>query len=376
MSSATMPTLSLTGMLVVAVFWAAQLSVALNIEFCSNFNTGAENQAVTNLYQSNGACFDQCKQGYALAVVQGDTCWCSDYVPAETASTDECDQTCPGYGFETCGSTRKGLFAYIALNKAPAGTQGPAPSSTETDEPDPATTDSSTSETPTTSDPPSTSASTSEEPPPPTSSESATPTSFSTSFTSTTSDTSTWSPTPVTSLLTITGEVRTVTITPTEPPRATASLERDDAPNFWSQTGKVVGLFVGLALLIILSMLAFFLWHRRRQRPQSGSGAANARASYPTPPPSRSLSEFGLLHENRTTLVEKDMTDHWDQPMATTTADKRSSRARIVDQRLDPRAIWSSEFDNMSRSSIPSLQDDRDYSRRVLRLANPDSSAA
>lgn len=47
MSSATMPTLSLTGMLVVAVFWAAQLSVALNIEFCSNFNTGAENQAGT-----------------------------------------------------------------------------------------------------------------------------------------------------------------------------------------------------------------------------------------------------------------------------------------------------------------------------------------
>lgn len=35
-----------------------------------------------------------------------------------------CNQNCPGYPFEQCGSQSAGLFGYIALNKSPSGTIG------------------------------------------------------------------------------------------------------------------------------------------------------------------------------------------------------------------------------------------------------------
>lgn len=77
---------------------------------------------MTDTFQSNGLCFDNCKAKYAFAVVQGSRCWCSDYVPA--SSTTGCDETCPGYGQESCGNTKKGLFGYISLPNAPKGTAG------------------------------------------------------------------------------------------------------------------------------------------------------------------------------------------------------------------------------------------------------------
>ena len=76
-----------------------------------------------NRFQSNGACLDTCKQNFAFAIVQGSSCWCSDYVPGLTNPINACDEQCPGYGFEYCGSSAKGLFGYVALNKPPAGTQ-------------------------------------------------------------------------------------------------------------------------------------------------------------------------------------------------------------------------------------------------------------
>ena len=77
---------------------------------------------MTDTFQSNGLCFDNCKAKYAFAVVQGSRCWCSDYVPA--SSTTGCDETCPGYGQESCGNTKKGLYGYISLPNAPKGTAG------------------------------------------------------------------------------------------------------------------------------------------------------------------------------------------------------------------------------------------------------------
>ncbi len=79
---------------------------------------------MTNLYQSNGRCFDTCKANYAFAVVQYQSCWCSNYAPAHTTSVSSCNQDCPGYPFEQCGSQSAGLFGYIALNKSPSGTIG------------------------------------------------------------------------------------------------------------------------------------------------------------------------------------------------------------------------------------------------------------
>ena len=90
---------------------------------------------MTNQYQSNGACFETCKSNYAFAVIQGNTCWCSNYVPANTVSTGLCNEQCPGFGSERCGSSSKGLFGYIALSRSPSGTAGGASSTASSSSP-------------------------------------------------------------------------------------------------------------------------------------------------------------------------------------------------------------------------------------------------
>ena len=119
-------------------------SSALTQQYCSSQNTGADfspgmvlrllgvNVAnmlsiVQDNYQSNGACQTTCA-GYAFAVVQYKSCWCSDYVPADTTSTSSCSVACPGYPYENCGDEAAGLFGYVALGPAPSGTQGSASS--------------------------------------------------------------------------------------------------------------------------------------------------------------------------------------------------------------------------------------------------------
>lgn len=89
--------------------------------------------AVKDNYQSNGLCHDTCVNLYAFAVVQGSSCWCSNYTPAQTLSTGSCSEPCPGYPAEKCGAPAAGLFGYLALDRSPSGTVGLAttsPSST------------------------------------------------------------------------------------------------------------------------------------------------------------------------------------------------------------------------------------------------------
>lgn len=83
----------------------------------------------SDLYQSNGWCSTHCRDNFAFAIVQFQHCWCSDYIPAETTSVGSCDQDCPGFPVEHCGSSSAGLFGYIALSKSPSGTLGVASSS-------------------------------------------------------------------------------------------------------------------------------------------------------------------------------------------------------------------------------------------------------
>lgn len=88
---------------------------------------------VSDIYQSNGACSTTCA-GYAFAVVQWKSCWCSDYIPADTTSTGSCSAPCPGYPDELCGDESSGLYGYVALGKAPLGTQGAVASSSPPEE--------------------------------------------------------------------------------------------------------------------------------------------------------------------------------------------------------------------------------------------------
>lgn len=84
---------------------------------------------VSTLYQSNGFCFDTCKADFAFAIVQHQQCWCSDYAPEDTTDVSACNDPCPGYPLEKCGSLSDGLFGYIALSRHPSGTSSTVSSS-------------------------------------------------------------------------------------------------------------------------------------------------------------------------------------------------------------------------------------------------------
>lgn len=82
-----------------------------------------------SIYQSDGHCHDWCfqEQSYALAILNYQTCWCSDLVPdpAVQVPTSECSTPCPGYPSDLCGggSGSNLLYGYLA-NPAvrPSGT--------------------------------------------------------------------------------------------------------------------------------------------------------------------------------------------------------------------------------------------------------------
>jgi cell wall integrity and stress response component len=87
---------------------------------------------VSNIYQSNGACQDECSANYAFAVVQYQQCWCSNYIPADQLDVSECNQACPGYPDESCGNKDSGHYGYVKLNKSPSGTAGAASDTSST----------------------------------------------------------------------------------------------------------------------------------------------------------------------------------------------------------------------------------------------------
>lgn len=78
--------------------------------------------AVYNQFNSDGSCQVKCQGSYAFAIVLGSECWCSNYAPSDLKQTNQCDDPCPGYQSDWCGSAAAGLYGYIALSIAPSGT--------------------------------------------------------------------------------------------------------------------------------------------------------------------------------------------------------------------------------------------------------------
>lgn len=89
-----------------------------------------------------------------------------------------------------------------------------------------------------------------------------------TAATSSSETSSTWTPTPVTSLETVTGQVRTVTVTPTVPPNSgsSSSFQKSSGGGGLS-TGAAVGLTIGLvALVAIVCSVVYFCMKKRREQ--------------------------------------------------------------------------------------------------------------
>jgi len=180
--------------------------------------------------------------------------------------------------------------------------------------------------------------------------------------------------------MTVTGQVKTLTITPTTPPAETAQAQKTNNGGFFSNSGKVAGVFFVVALAI-LALAGFLIWFcfRRRKHTDAIAVASVAGGDTPQRRPSR-LSQIGLLGGSARRKTEKSVpgiqTSGWGpgnnaekSPTDTTPVDHRSSYPRVVDQRLDPVALWNPLHDNGSHISIRSLQDNQDYSRRMLRVS-------
>ncbi|KAJ5833768.1 Carbohydrate-binding WSC subgroup [Penicillium riverlandense] len=102
------------------------VSAASDLAYCSSDNTGSSFSAVSDNFQSNGACETTCKN-YAFGVLQGKKCWCSNVAPSSssTSKTSDCDTSCPGYPNDSCGSAAQGVYAYVAISgNSPTSTAG------------------------------------------------------------------------------------------------------------------------------------------------------------------------------------------------------------------------------------------------------------
>ncbi|KUJ14249.1 uncharacterized protein LY89DRAFT_589814 [Mollisia scopiformis] len=359
---------------------------ALNVEYCSSLNT-ATTAKNSSIYQSNGLCHDFCLSNYAFAVLQGDGCWCSDYVPGTT--TTGCDSTCPGYPDDLCGGN--GLYGYIALTIEPSGTEGASSAAASSTSASAATQVTVTAtpqavtvvETPTTSPSPSPAESSTSFSSSVSSTESSTTpitTSSKALTSSSSSSSSTWTATPVTSLETVTGQVRTVTVTPTAPPTSGSSTGiTQNKSSGGLSTGGIVGLVFGiLALVASIAGIIFCCIHTRRRNKaeeynnMSRRGSSAGLGSAGETVPSRTMSQNSRFVLNTDGRQVVETWEPGDMPGI------RTSRLMPVDPRLDPFAAVYQRGENKSRESINTIRDDQDYSRRVagpapiLRATNPD----
>lgn len=183
-----------------------------------------------------------------------------------------------------------------------------------------------------------------------------------------------------TSVMTVTGQVKTIVVTPTSLSDP-SSLGQGATSSGGVSTGKVVGIVLGVALgLGLLIGLAVWLWLRRKHQNQSrASSQIGAYATEDGDPnrttPSRQVSQIsssGLLGRGPriVTAGYRPSNSNSTDPRSPDTLSSNGIDRRSLgtDQRLNPYALYAHEE---ARMSSVSLQDNQDYSRQ-LRIANPD----
>ncbi|KAH8745024.1 hypothetical protein BGZ57DRAFT_1020140 [Hyaloscypha finlandica] len=309
-----------------AVCFFICLVSALTAESCSDLDT-ASTEKSKGLFRtgSRSLCHDFCLSSYAFAVA-----------PRPQAATVM--NKCPGYPQDLCGSD--GLYGYISLSKLPSGTAGGSAAVSMSAAPTsitPSTTSAVTFGTPATMSKSSSSLSTMR------------------------------MPTPVTFLETVTGQVRTVTTTPTVLPSAQSLTGVQRKSGGGLSLGGAVGLTIGLvASIAIIFWVVYSCIRKRRQEEEYNN--VDRRGSVTTlggPVSSRSISEnsrYGLGTDGRQVV------EIWGPEMRGIVGLRRSL-LMPVDPRLDPFAPVYQRGENESRESVNTIRDDHDYSRRLYQQA-------
>lgn len=165
---------------------------------------------------------------------------------------------------------------------------------------------------------------------------------------------------------------KTLLVAPTEAPATMTGTTSSG-----SKTGAIAGGVVGglLGLAAIVGAVFFALWRRRKQQKTeqyddqaSGSSGITRNAS--------TMSKAGLIGgaaekeiqppPKIVTTFAPHVTRHdLDQISPIRASDHRYSQPVMIDSRLDPRAVLTFHGSNVSRESLASMDDSRDYGRQL-----------
>jgi cell wall integrity and stress response component len=185
-------------------------------------------------------------------------------------------------------------------------------------------------------------------------------------------------------IVTVSGGVitRTIVQTPSSAPTSSSApvvTDKDnDGPNVGAIAGGVAGGVIGL--LAIIGGLLFVLWRRRKQ--SEAHMAENGGSSGGITRNTSTMSKMGLLggarevdHQyppriatNLSTFNSRYGADH---ESISPSSNRRNSQPLVIDSRLNPNAVMTFAGSNLSRESLASLDDSRDYGRQ-LNVRNPD----
>ncbi|PYI30370.1 hypothetical protein BP00DRAFT_346297 [Aspergillus indologenus CBS 114.80] len=323
------------------------VSVSSSITYCSSVNTGSSQAANESTFQSNGLCEDHCSS-YAFGILQGYDCWCSNIAPnsATNVNNSKCSQDCPGYPDDSCGSTSKGLYAYVeVVGNQPSGTATVSSTSTTSTSGSIGTQFDHV--------------------------KSLGPASYlvklaldeitsSTQSSSTTSAATTTTGQTVSTETNAGGTVKTVTLAASQP-TATASSTGTSSKSTSSSgmsSGTIAGIVVGSiggALAIIA--LIFVLFFAKR----------NQRASSPDPSVQNILLDGRQSKGSQMSFMKGMFSDNHSHTLSAGSSIAAHRLPTFTDNRMKTDTVL---FANGRRDSDASLQDNEDYSRPVLRVSH------
>ncbi|KAI0463609.1 hypothetical protein LJB42_002611 [Komagataella kurtzmanii] len=279
------------------------------------------------VYQSSGECAKTCANYDFFALTEGNKCYCGSSASslADEDTSDECTVPCVGYPQEMCGGDGDAYTVYSMSDSFVLGSSGSSGSSSSSSF---GTSSQSTSSSPRTSSSTSTTDTTSSS-------------SVATTSAASNSDEST-SVQMYTSVVTHSGSdpvTSVVYVTSVSTPSSESSGNSGGGSNRGALIGGAVGGVVGA--LIIFSLAFFFTWRRIHNNKSDLS----------------SSSTIDAIYDEAKKRNPKLATNPFEDP-----------NQEYTDHQMNPVAL------GRRRLSEGSLADEADYSRKVLRVANPDDA--
>lgn len=174
-------------------------------------------------------------------------------------------------------------------------------------------------------------------------------------------------------LVTESGVVVTRTVVFTPSAAASQASKPQSKSNVAAIAGGVAGGFV--ALIAIVGGILFLLWRKRKRQQDQENGGDQSGITRNVSTMSRAGLLGGRTEKSPTPILTKFGSQRSRNESETgtpiTPSSRRLSQPILVDSRLNPAAVLTFHGANLSRESLGSIDDSRDYGRQ-LNVRNPD----